>query len=196
MQSRRHGFLVLQRREYLLDPLDIIAYFGTFDFVHFILYFIMALLLWSYDFILLFSNIFFKSEQKIINCLHCCFCPTVLSPLRWKLFVVNCLLQLIGTCSNCVASRRTIVSSPGRVNWIELRAGFCGILLNHLITSDSGGTIPDIFRRLQYIYHHYNFVVTIPFVIVTESSFNSRSWWIHRYVALIEVLSLFSVGRV
>ncbi len=42
----------------LLDSLDSIAYFGTFDFVHFILYLIMALLLLSYDFILLFSNIF------------------------------------------------------------------------------------------------------------------------------------------
>ncbi len=28
------------------------------------------------------------------------------------------------------------------VNWIELRAGFCGILLNHLNTAGSGGTAP------------------------------------------------------
>ncbi len=37
------------RRHSSLDPLDSIAYFRTFDFVHFILYLIMALLLWSYD---------------------------------------------------------------------------------------------------------------------------------------------------
>ncbi len=33
--------------------------------------------------------------------------------------MVNCLVQLIGTCSNCVRESRTIVSSR-RVNWIEL----------------------------------------------------------------------------
>ncbi len=49
-----------------LDLLDSIAYFRTFDFVHFILYLIMALLLWSYDFIILFSNIFLESEQILI----------------------------------------------------------------------------------------------------------------------------------
>ncbi len=52
------------RRHSSLDPLDSIAYFRTFDFVHFILYFIMALLLLSYDF--MFSNIFLESEHILI----------------------------------------------------------------------------------------------------------------------------------
>ncbi len=51
------------RRHSSLDPLDSIAYFRTFDFVHFILYLIMALLLLSYDFIILFSNIFLKVNK-------------------------------------------------------------------------------------------------------------------------------------
>ena len=53
------------RRHSSLDPLDSIAHFRTFDFVHSILYLIMDLLLWSYDFILLFCNSFLESEQKI-----------------------------------------------------------------------------------------------------------------------------------
>ncbi len=57
------------RRHSSLDPLDSIAHFRTFDFVHFILYLIMALLLWSYDFILLFSNIFWKVNKKLLSTL-------------------------------------------------------------------------------------------------------------------------------
>ncbi len=55
------------RRHSSLDLLDSIAYFRTFDFVHFILYLIMGLLLLSYDFIIiLFGNIFLESEQILI----------------------------------------------------------------------------------------------------------------------------------
>ncbi len=91
--------------------------------------------------------------------------------------MVNCLVQLISTCSNCarvayncffffffffqifffLITRVHIHFNMGRVWWKfskgkarnvaeskldRVTGGFCGILLNRLITAGSGGTAP------------------------------------------------------
>ena len=54
--------------------------------------------------------------------------------------MVNCLLQLIGTCSNCVRVAYNSQFAESKLDWVT--GGFCGILLNHLITAGFGGTAP------------------------------------------------------
>ncbi len=56
--------------------------------------------------------------------------------------MVNCLLQLIGTCLNCA---RTMESKLDRATGGGGGGGGgwgCGILLNRLITAGSGGIAP------------------------------------------------------
>ncbi len=53
--------------------------------------------------------------------------------------MVNCLVQLIGTCSK---SQFAAYNSQFAESKFDFTGGFCGILLNRLITTGSGGTAP------------------------------------------------------
>ncbi len=68
------------------------------------------------------------------------------------LFVVNCLVQLIGTCSNCARYNSQFAESK----LDRVTGGFCGILLNRLITAGPGGTAPlsdrGLFKVCVYFY--------------------------------------------
>ncbi len=54
--------------------------------------------------------------------------------------MVNCLVELIGTCSNCARVAYNSQFAESKLD--RVTGGFCGILLNHLITAGSGGTAP------------------------------------------------------
>ncbi len=54
--------------------------------------------------------------------------------------MVNCLIQLIGTCSNCARVAYNSQFAESKLD--RVTGGFCGILLNRLITAGSGGTAP------------------------------------------------------
>ncbi len=54
--------------------------------------------------------------------------------------MVNCLVQLIGTCSNCARVAYNSQFAESKLD--RVTGGFCGILLNRLITAGSGGTAP------------------------------------------------------
>ncbi len=54
--------------------------------------------------------------------------------------MVNCLVQLIGTCSNCARVAYNSQFAESKLD--RVTGGFCGILLNRLITAGSCGTAP------------------------------------------------------
>ncbi len=54
--------------------------------------------------------------------------------------MVYCLVQLIGTCSNCARVAYNSQFAESKLD--RVTGGFCGILLNRLITAGSGGTAP------------------------------------------------------
>ncbi len=54
--------------------------------------------------------------------------------------MVNCLVQLISTCSNCARVAYNSQFAESKLDRVTGR--FCGILLNRLITAGSGGTAP------------------------------------------------------
>ncbi len=63
------------------------------------------------------------------------------------LFVVNCLVQLIGTCSNCARVGYNSQFGESKLDRVTGGGGGgagVGILLNRLITAGSGGTAPLI----------------------------------------------------
>ncbi len=49
---------------------------------------------------------------------------------------------VIGTCSNCARVAYNSQFAESKLD--RVTGGFCGILLNHLITAGSGGTAPLI----------------------------------------------------
>ncbi len=84
--------------------------------------------------------------------------------------MVNCLVQLIGACSNCARVAYNSQFAESKLD--RLTGGFCGILLNCLITAGSGGTAPlrDIAMLQSYYFmkdsftiilliHHYQLVI-------------------------------------
>ncbi len=70
--------------------------------------------------------------------------------------MVNCLVQLIGTCSNCARVAYNSQFAESKLD--RVTGGFCGILLNRLITAGSGSTAPLMstisFARATYIHLH------------------------------------------
>ncbi len=65
--------------------------------------------------------------------------------------MVNCLVQFIGTCSNCVRVAYNSLFAESKLD--RVTGGFCGILLNHLITAGSGGTDTLSSLTSQYFQH-------------------------------------------
>ncbi len=51
-----------------------------------------------------------------------------------------CLVQLIGTCLNCARVAYNSQFAESKLD--RVTGGFCGIILNRLITAGSGGTAP------------------------------------------------------
>ncbi len=75
--------------------------------------------------------------------------------------MVNCLVQLIGTCSNCARVAYNSQFAESKLD--RVTGGFCGILLNRLITAGSGGTAP---LRMEIISHLVRFSGSIYFLII------------------------------